>query len=420
MQVTIETLGSAGDGVAKLDGEPVFVPGTVPGDVVDVQITRRRGKPARGAVTTLIEPGPDRVTPPCPHFGECGGCQLQHVGQSAYLAWKQAKVSAALDRRGLDVTCVQDIVATPAGTRRRADFVAINTARGVLLGFYRRGSHQVVDIGACHVVTEPVNAILPAVRQLLQPHLPVGGKASAVILSCDNGLDVLLEWRVAEAAGVWQDLAAFADLHDLAAVSVRDVKTGDITPAAIRRPPVMRMGSADMSPPPGAFLQASAEAETILRKLVLEGVGEATAVADLFAGCGTFALSLSDGRRVHAVEGDETLAAALKTAVDKTGGRINTSVDVRDLFRRPLSAKELAKFDAVVFDPPRAGAKEQSETLAASTVGRAVAVSCEPATFARDVRILVDGGFVLEKVVPVDQFVWSTHVEVVGVLSRPD
>jgi 23S rRNA (uracil1939-C5)-methyltransferase len=340
------------------------------------------------------------------------------MAQPAYLRWKRNRVIEALQRRNLDTDSVGDIIAVAPGDRRRADFVAVGTAQGLVLGFHRRGHHRVVDIGTCVVVSPAVNTVLAALRPLLERHLAVGATASIPVTECDNDLSVLIEWPAAENAALWQDLATFAADHDLASLAVRDPRGGEIVPVAVRRKPVVRMGGVDVPVPPGAFLQASPAAEAVLRDRVLDGVGDAKAVADLYAGCGTFSLPLAARCRVHAVEGDAELAAALRAAIDGTGGRINTTVEERDLFRRPLSAKELKNYDAVVFDPPRAGARTQAAELAASDVGRIVAVSCEPGTFARDVRTLVDGGYRLEQVVPIDQFVWSIHVEMVGVLAR--
>lgn len=417
MRVTIQALGTLGDGIADSGGKPVFVAGTVPGDVVEVRPVRRPGQPLRGTIDRLVAAGPDRVKAPCVHFGKCGGCQLQHVASPAYLRWKRQRVVDALERRGLAANCVADIVAVAPGDRRRADFVAVKTAQGLVFGFHRRGRHQVVDIQACPVVSPALDDARRTLRPLLERHMDIGDKASAVVLSCDNGLSVLIEWGVGESAALWQDLAGFAADHDLAALAVRDPH-GGIVPVAERRKPVIRMGDVDVPVPPGAFLQASPAAEAVLRDQVIAGVADAKLVTDLFAGCGTFSLPLAAHCRVHAVEGDAELAAALRVAIDGTGGRVNATVEERDLFRRPLSAKELTAYDAVVFDPPRAGARAQAAELAASAVGRVVAVSCDPGSFARDVRILADGGYRLERVVPVDQFVWSTHVEMVGVLTR--
>ncbi len=420
-EVVVSALGGKGDGIADSAVGRLYIPFAAPGDRLIVRPLDTRGD-AKGdsfaaEIVKILQCGEDRADPVCSHFGECGGCALQHLEAGPYLSWKRRQVVAALERRGLPGAVVEPTVPTRPGDRRRADLMARRTGRGVIVGFHRRLSHRLVDISECPVLDPALVALLPQLRDLLGEILPVGGTASLPMTVTDSGIVLLIEADLDATLAQRETLGRFAESHDLAAVALRR-PGGTVEPVVERRRPELRFGDVAVSVPPGAFLQAGRQSQAALVAAVCDGVGEAVRVADLFAGCGTFALPLSRRARVHAVEGDPALAAALQDAVNATAGQRAVTVEQRDLYRRPLAPGELASFDAVVFDPPRAGAREQAVALAASQVPVAVGVSCNPATFARDARLLVDGGYVLERVVPIDQFLWSHHVELAALFRR--
>lgn len=402
----IAEVGARGDGVAE---GPVFVPFTLPGERVRARVVRDRGE-LLGVETSSA----DRVAPPCGHFTRCGGCQLQHWAEPALLAWKRDEVVRALARRGVEAEVASAMPAWGEG-RRRAAFHAERAGRSIALGFIERGGTRIESIERCPVLAPALADALPKLRALAEAFTPQRRALTLEALATEAGLDVAIagagpvdsfdRGRLERAAGL-------AEALDLARLAFDDETL------ATRRPPFLTMGPARVVPPPGGFVQATREAEAMLARLVLEAVSGARRVADLFSGVGTFALRLAASAEVHAVEADEAMLAALKSAADAAGGLRGVSIEVRDLLRDPLVPVELARFEAIVFDPPRAGARAQAEALGRSKVGRVVAVSCDPATFARDVRILVDAGFALSRVTPLDQFRWSPHVEVVGVLER--
>lgn len=416
LDVTISAIGARGDGIAEADGRRLFVPFTAPGDRVRVRPGRSRGDDGVAAeLVALIAPGPGRTAPVCPHYGACGGCALQHLETHAYLDWKRAQVGLALARAGLAEVPVAPTVATPPATRRRATFAAVRAGGSVRLGFNERQSNRVVDLAACPVLDPRIVALLPALRALLARLLPARGALDVTVTALDGGLDVLLTGGAEPDLAAREALAAFAGTADIARLSWRRGEGRDSEPIAHRRAAAARFGEVMVAIPPGGFLQASPAGQAALTAAVLEGVGAARSVADLFAGSGTFTFPLARRAVVHAVEGEGGALERLKAAARGLSG---VTAERRDLFREPLTARELGRFEAVVFDPPRAGAKEQAGELARSGVPVVVGVSCNPASFARDARILADGGYRLGSVTPVDQFLWSPHVELVGVFRR--
>lgn len=404
--VRIHSIGHKGDGVAATSDGPVFVSGSLPGE--NVRIAREGD---RGRIVEILEPSPDRVAPPCPHFGTCGGCSLQHMATSAYLEFKRRSVADALADRGIAAE-VEPVVPVGPGTRRRAVIAVQRQPDGGLrAGFRERLSHQVADASRCLVVTPAIRAAMPRLARLAEALSFDRKGAIFTLLDTETGLDVAVaEAKLPEKRR--QDVVAAALALDFARVSI----AGEVVVES--RAPTLRFGGIPVALPPGAFIQAVAEAETALGNLVVEAVGKAKRVADLFAGSGTFALRLARNAHVHAVESDSRALDALSKAARHAQGLKPVSVETRDLYRRPLMAKELSAFDAVVFDPPRDGAAPQAKELAKSAVPTIVAVSCNPATLARDLRYLLDAGWQVARVVPVDQFLWSHHVEVVAVLSR--
>jgi 23S rRNA (uracil1939-C5)-methyltransferase len=378
---TIVRLAARGDGVTA-SGR--FAPMTAPGDLLG----------ADGAVT----PGPHHQPPPCRHFPECGGCQLQHVDDEAYADYLVDRIAAALAARGVAATEIRTPQLSPPRSRRRA---ALKAAGGSI-GFNAEASHRIVDMRECHILRPELFALAAPLRRLLK------GRATATMSLADQGVDLLLEGVAAEGLEAAERLTAFAREQGLARLALDD----GYGPQTVwePEPTTITLSGTPVALPPDAFLQATADGEAALVAAVREAVGAAAIVADLFAGLGTFALALD--ARVYAAEGARDAALALKAA-----GR-GLFVDHRDLFRRPLDVAELNRFEAVVLDPPRAGAREQMPLLAASRVSRLAYVSCNPATFARDAKLLIDGGYRLDWVRPVGQFRWSTHVELAGCFVR--
>lgn len=422
LELTVTALGGRGDGIAEHRGTAVFLPLTVPGDRVRVALGERRGEGIAGEALELLASGPDRAEPPCPHFGACGGCQVQHLRPEAYAAWKADLAAQALARRGLDTAVLTPLAALPPAGRRRAVFAARRGRSAVFLGFNERLSHRIVDLETCLVVRPEIAALLPRLRPVLAEVMAESEAMDVAVTLLEDGLDLVLAAAREPDLAARERLAAFAEAEDLARLSWRRGADGPAEPVAHRRPGIVRFGGVPVVVPPGGFLQASAEGEAVLVRLVTAAVGEAARVADLFAGCGTFTFPLATSgtaaRRVRAVDGDLAAFAALNRAARQAGLGERVTASARDLAHDPLTPAELAEYDAVVFDPPRAGAREQAAALAASAVPVVVGISCNPASFARDARMLVDGGYRLERVTPVDQFLWSPHLELVGVFRR--
>lgn len=426
LEVTVETLGARGDGVVLLAGEddwgeprpePLYLAQTLPGERVLARVGGPSPQGLRGQVLELLAPSPDRVEPPCAHFGPCGGCQLQHLAEQPYRHWKRALLVEALRKRGFadSEELVKPLLALPPGSRRRASFAALRQGRRVQLGFHRRFSHAVEDLTECHILAPALLALLPPLRDALAPLLPEGKVQDLVATLTDNGLDLLLTLPSEPDLAGREALAALAEAQDLARLSLA-VGGAPPLPLAARRAPQVMMGPVAVTPAPGGFLQPTAAGQALLTRLVLEAVPPgAETVADLFSGCGTFTFPLAArGHRVHAVEGDAAALEALGRAVRQQGLSEQVSFENRDLERDPVSVEELEGGDAVVFDPPRAGARAQAAALAESEIPVVVAVSCNPATFARDARALVEGGYHLAWAQPVDQFPWTGHLELVA------
>ncbi|MGY2047225.1 class I SAM-dependent RNA methyltransferase [Methylobacterium sp. JK268] len=406
--VEIRRLGARGDGIAA-DG--LLVAGALPGETVRVRPEETRGGPPRARLDAVLTPSPDRVAPFCPYFGACGGCAIQHLAPEPYAAWKRDLVVTALGRAGIeaDVAPLRD--AHGAG-RRRATFHVRRIEGAAEAGFMAARSRALVPIDHCPITEAALHRGPDAARALARP-LGGGGKPLDVqVTATAGGLDVDLRGHGPADGRARQALVALAGDLDLARLSLH----GEVL--LVRQPPVIPVGRAVLVPPPGGFLQATRAGEVLLGDLVVAGVGTAKRVADLFSGAGAFSLRLAEARAVHAVEGDEAALAALDRAARGATGLRAVTTERRDLFRRPLLAPELDRFDAVVFDPPRAGAEAQAARLAESKVPVVVGVSCDAGTFARDAALLIAGGYRLEEVVPIDQFRHSPHVEVVGVFRR--
>ena len=399
----IQRLGHRGDGIAP---GPVYVPGALPGEEVEGDI-------AGGVMHTprIVTPSTDRVKPPCAHARACGGCQLQHASEAFVADWKQGVVRQALAAHDLEAH-LRAILTSPPATRRRARFSARRTRKGALAGFHKKASDVVIAVPDCLLVHPEIAAALPMVESLAVLAASRKGELSVMLTRTEGGLDVAVNGGKPLDAALRADLGALSRQHDLARISW----DGDV--ALLNRPPALRIGKARVVTPPGAFLQATPEGEAALWSAVHEIVGPAARVADLFAGCGTFALRLAENAAVHAAEGDDAMVQALDEGRRNASGLKPITTERRDLFRNPLLAAELARFDAVVIDPPRAGAQAQVDQIAQARVPRIAHVSCNPVTFARDTAALVSAGYRLDWIQVVDQFRWSTHVEIVACLSR--
>lgn len=392
MSDTVLRIASRGEGVLA-DGR--HVPLTAPGDTI-----------GQGGA---IVPGPHRQVPPCRHFPECGGCQLQHIDDAAYTGFLVDRIASALAAQGIVGTEIRAPQLSPPRSRRRASLHWGSVRGAIAIGFKAARSHVIVDMRECHILRPELFALVAPLRRLLRGRGKTGQIAMTLV---DGGVDIGIWGAAFEGLEGADALAAFSAEHRIARLSIDD----GFGPQARwePEPATVTLGGVPVPFPPGGFLQATADGQAALVATVREAVATADSAADLFAGLGTFALSLPG--RVLAVEGARDAALALTAAANRAGRTI--AVEHRDLFRRPLTISELARFEAVVLDPPRAGAKEQIAELANSAVPRIAYVSCNPSTFARDARTLCDGGFVLDWIQPVGQFRWSTHVELVGAFVR--
>jgi 23S rRNA (uracil1939-C5)-methyltransferase len=409
-RLTIDRIGHRGDGVADTPDGPVFVPYALPGESVEVEAVP--GHSDRRHLVRVESASAERIAPLCPHFGLCGGCAAQHWQTARYRDWKRGLVVEALAQEGIDAAVGELIDAQGIG-RRRVVLHARRGTRDILqVGFAAARSHEIVAIDRCPILAPGLDGALKAgwaIAEILQSeHKPLDIQFTVT----ETGMDVDIRGSGPLNTKRLSLLAPVAETHRLA----RLTRHGEIV--AQRAAPVLTMGKAKVALPPGSFLQATAEGEAVLARLVDEATRGAKLVADLFCGVGPFALRLAERARVIAADSDADAVAALAQAAKSTQGLKPIDAQARDLFRRPFNAKELAKIDAVIFDPPRQGAQAQAREVAISKVPVVVAVSCNAATFARDARILLDGGYKLKSVTPVDQFRYSAHVELVGVFER--
>lgn len=403
MIVTIERLGHLGHGIAP---GPVFVPGTLPGEVVE-------GTPDGDRLLDpkIITPSPDRVKPPCRHARTCGGCQLQHASDAFVARWKQEVVQTALAGQGLTAP-ILPLLTSPPNSRRRATLSARRTRSGVLIGFHGRASDSIAEIPDCQLLAPGLLAAFPGLKALVTAGGSRSGELSLQVTLTRGGPDVTVTGGKPLDSALRMDLARLVEAHGFSRL------TWDGETVALRDRPALTVGRASVVPPPGAFLQATVEGEAALLSAVRQALGHQKRVVDLFSGIGTFSLPLAATMEVHAVEGDAAMTQALDLAARNTPDLHRVSTEARDLFRRPLEPDELQPFTGAVIDPPRAGAEAQTACLAASTIPVIAAVSCNPVTFARDAKVLTGAGYRLTSVQVIDQFRWSTHVELVARFAR--
>jgi 23S rRNA (uracil1939-C5)-methyltransferase len=410
--LTIARVGGQGDGIAETPAGPVFAPLTLPGETVRAEV-----RDGRAEAMEILVASPDRIEPVSPHYGDCGGCSLQHWASGPYLEWKREQVRLALARERIETT-VEPTVAVPPGTRRR---LALHARRGpdgrVVLGFKARKSWRLVEVRVCPVSDPRLVAALPALARVAEPFLEHPKSAPTLHVTWTlTGLDVDVTGVERRSGGLSGDARmraiAAATAADLARLSL----AGDTL--VMSRQPLVAFGPATVPLPAGGFLQAVPEAEAAMVARAVEAVRGAKKIADLFCGAGTFTFPLATVAPVLAADASAAGIAALKVGVGTAKGLKPITAEARDLFRRPLAPYDLRGCDAVVLDPPRAGARDQTAQLPGTKAHTVVYVSCNPVTFARDARLLIDAGFRLERVTPIDQFLWSAHVELVGVFRR--
>ena len=405
-QLIITDLGHRGDGIAVTAGGPVYVPYTLPGETVTVETVA--GHPDRRHLVHVDKPSHERSVPICKHFGVCGGCALQHWSLAEYHLWKRSLVLEALAQANV-VAPVADLIDAHGKGRRRAVLHARRGTHDVLeVGFAAPRSHHIVAIDECPILAPELGGALRVAWAIAEALKPAAKPLDIQVTATDSGLDVDVRGSGTLIPAQLSMLARVAEMHKLA----RLTRHGELV--AQRTQPLLQIGRAQVPLPPGAFLQATAQGEHALAQLVITHIGKAKRAADLFAGIGTFALRLAEQTRVLAADSDGNAIKALERAAGTTSGLKPVQAEQRDLFRRPFMAAELKNFDTVVFDPPRQGADAQAHELAKSIVPVVVAVSCDASTFARDAKILIDGGYTLAGVTPVDQFRYSHHVEIVA------
>jgi 23S rRNA (uracil1939-C5)-methyltransferase len=409
-RLVIIRLAHRGDGVAETPDGPIFVPYTLPGETIEVE--RVPGHPDRRHLIRIDVESPERIPSFCPHFGVCGGCAIQHWTVDRYRVWKRDLVVTALQQVGLDAP-VAELVDAHGDGRRRATFHARSGTKGVLeVGFASLRAHHIVSIDHCPVLAPSLKGAVAAAWAVAEALEPQNKPLDIQVSATDAGIDMDVRGSGRLSAARMTDLARIATAHHL----VRLTRHGELI--AQREAPTLMIGRARVTLPPGAFLQATRLGEETLAGLVADQVDKARSVTDLFCGLGPFALRLAERARIAAFDADADAVAALQAAANATPGLKPIATEIRDLFRRPLVAREVQRNDAVVFDPPRQGAEAQARELAKSDLPVVIAVSCYPATFARDARILFDGGYRLVAVTPVDQFRHSAHVEIVAKFER--
>ena len=403
--VKIRALGALGDGVASHTNGSVFVPFTLAGETVTIS-----GTPPHVDLVGVKTPSADRVDPFCPHFGTCGGCNVQHFAQAPYLEWKRSIVSDAFSQAGIDIE-VESTIPAETASRRRLTFSAQRVDGKLFVGFNQARSHDIVDITACPIALPEIENCLPELRSVLPSLLRGVETITAMVSACDNGLDLAMTMEEAPNETMMASFVrAFARSSFL-----RASINGDVVVETEK--PIVSFDDAVVEIPSGGFLQAVVSAEQAIAELVTTHLKKSKRVVDLFCGSGTFALRLAKRSRVHAVEMEQAALDALVSA-DIPDGTKSATIERRDLHQLPLMNSELKAYDGICLDPPRAGAEDQVKEIAKTNARKVAYVSCNPTTLARDSAILVKAGFKLEKVVPIDQFIYSHHVEVVALFSK--
>jgi 23S rRNA (uracil1939-C5)-methyltransferase len=415
-ELLIKGIASQGDGVAELDGRAVFVPFTAPGDTVRAEVEAKEKGGLSGEVLEILEPGAARAEPPCRHFTDCGGCALQHVTADFYRDWLRQRIETALSHQGLTGVPFETVHVSPPRARRRLSLRAVRKGNEIALGFNRWHSHEVVDVAECPVADRTLVDLFPAWRETLSLMFKDVMFFRLDLTKTAAGVDAVLHLMRALSGEERAKLGALVAAMKLARLSV--FTDGAFDTALQNAAPFIEVDGMRLQVPEGAFLQATPDGEAALANWLKENAKGVRKILDLFCGIGTFTLPLAKGAAVTAADADKRLLDALSASARNAKGLKPVAVEHRDLYRRPFLGEALKPFDCAVFDPPRAGAEEQARAFAASKVKRVLAVSCNPNTFARDAKILAEGGFTLSAVKPVGQFLWSAHVELAARFDR--
>lgn len=416
--LTIDHIGGKGDGVALHEDAPVYVPRAAAGDRIRADVSRSKDA-LHGRIIDILEPGPGRVAASCSHYAQCGGCQLQHLDDATYRNWKESFVRRQLEKAGLMPAEWLPPVFIPSATRRRVTFAALKKGKDFILGFNEARSSRIVNLSSCLLLTPALDAVRSRLEPFLRRLLPDGKMTDIALQDIDGAVELILTGDYGSLS--FQKMQAVAEMGRALGLARIGWRVTPFSPAETLlqlHPVSKRFGHLHIDIPPGAFLQPSREGEAALVHAVMQGCAglKNKKIADLFSGCGTFTGHLLEHGTVYAAESDAAAVAALKKTASAIPQKLN--VEKRDLAREPMTVMELKKFDCVVFDPPRAGAKEQSAQLAKSGVSRVIGVSCNPSTFIRDAEILKQGGYDLKSVQLIDQFIWSAHSEIVGVFTK--
>ncbi len=420
--LTIKSIGPKGDGIAEFNGQPVYIARTSKGDQVNVEIKETNDGVLRGKVVEYISHGADRVLPPCVYYDSCGGCQVQHISDEQYKIWKIESVQAALTRVQIAPEMMGEPVFISNATRRRATLAAFKEGKNVTLGFHQSKSHDVQPIEKCLLLTPSLNGLVENIKPYLARFLKEQTPTDIMIQDIDNAIEMIIVGPLSRSGEADTNqrkiIAEMCETLNIARVGWQKKEYAPIEPVISITPVSKKYGDMIVDISMGSFLQPSSEGEAALVSLVVDAMPKIKKmkIADLFSGCGTFTGPALKFGHVHAVEENAAATEALQTGMKRVQG---LTVEKRNLAAEPLTLRELKNYNVVIFDPPRAGAKEQCEKLAKSTVKTVIAVSCNPSTFARDAKILIDGGYRFKKMTMVDQFIWSSHTEVVGIFERP-
>ena len=415
-KVTIGELGGLGDGIVQVSGKTIYVPFTVSGDVVDIKCEGSKGR-----VRHIHQASTHRIDPICQHYTKCGGCQLQHVEDNYYRNWKTGLIETALINQGIDDADILPLHISPVGSRRRASFHAIGRGGGeIVLGYAQKSSHNLIDLEMCPIlVPEIVKFIIP-LKSFLKKLLKKKQKMTIQVTRGDNGLDVIFKGKGEITLDLRMDLATLAEENNLSRISWFDtsLKKTYYETLAERRKPYVKFGGHKVFFPEGSFLQATSQGQETLISTMLQGIVGCNRVVDLFSGCGTFSIAAANYANVHAVENNEDMLTALKNSSNLIRGIKQVTTELRDLFLRPLLPHELNKYDVAIIDPPRAGARHQMVEIINSDIKKLIMVSCNPVSFARDVQGLIEAGFKMGAILPIDHFLFSPHLEIITVFDR--
>jgi len=417
LELEITKLGAGGDGIGYHDAIPYYVPFTLPGDTVLVDVGDKRGKGFVADLQKILSPSEHRNKPECRHFGTCGGCNLQHFKAGKLADWKRGLIEETLSHADIDDVAINPTITSPAHSRRRAQFVAAKRKKGVMIGYHLRRSHQIFDVGDCPLIDPQILKLVKPLRQMLLHIMPRNSRARLTITATENGADLLITASHSIDLEAREQLAQFAQANDICRISWLDESESLLEQVAELKPAEISIGRDRTVLAPGGFLQATQQGQETLIRMTMEQITDGASVLDLFAGGGSFAIPAAHkAKNVLAVENDEELVFSLQNAANKAMLPIKT--ETRDLFRRPLVSVELNKFDTVIIDPPRAGAAAQVAEITQSNIQKIIFISCNPASYARDIKELIEAGYHLTEITPLDQFRWSEHVELFSVLTK--